>query len=69
MTIKTNTVCRRLTAKLAGNILVIFDSVTDTVEVIAGGKLVKMEPAPKGYTVPDFIRTINKVKDYYAQQN
>ena len=67
MTAKIHTTANRITIPLKNGIKVIYDNQQQTVEVINGNKLEVIQEAPKGYTVAQFMQTINKVQDYYNQ--
>ena len=67
MTAKIHPEANRITIPLKNGIKVIYDNNDQTVEVINGTHLETIQKAPKGYTVSQFIATINKVQDYFNQ--
>lgn len=67
MTAKLHPEASRITIPLKNGVKVIYDNSQSTVEVINGSHLETIQEAPKGYTVAQFMATINKVQNYFNQ--
>ena len=68
MTARIHPEANRITIPLKGGIKVIYDNQEKTVEVINGTHLETIQEAPAGYTLSQFMETINRVKDYFNEQ-
>ena len=65
MTARIHPEARRITIPLKGGIKVIYSAQDNTIEVINGSHMETIQEAPAGYTLSQFMETINRVKDYF----
>ena len=65
MTARIHPEARRITISLKGGIKVIYSAQDNTIEVINGSHIETIQEAPAGYTLSQFMETINRVKDYF----